>query len=470
MKNNLEEIANWKIDATHKLNEHYFYKHKIVDNVLSGDSSLIIGRKGTGKTALALHLVDKPQHDKFTAYIDFRDLRGAVIDLGATTELDGINQWITIWKAILGQQIVTLMGSNASLSAAANTDIQNFLSSSPLNRGAITELKPNKVSTNVKIPYFEITRTTESDGHIDGRLWAIIDRQCREIISNYVDKSKYLIVVDCVGDDVQTITKGYEQIVIGIIKAVIQMRTYFDDLDINIFPYVFLRDDIFRELIDPDASKWNDHAGYLSWGEHSLRDMLTHRIQRACNLYPKVGLNEFSKSLSCITDVKSIYDGKNNLDIFKWMWRRTHSRPRDFVRLMKIAAEHAITARHRKILPKDFESAIKRYSEEFRDELIHEMSSHLPIAKELISMLQQINKNVISNNEFLETYDKTFKKSPSCPAAVDVLKKLYKYNVIGTQTRSRNMVTYSYTHAGSEFIEGRSLYIHPAINKGLLIY
>ena len=472
MKNVLNEIASWKIDATHKANERYFFKNKVVEEIVSGDAPLIIGRKGTGKTAIALHLIANPRHDKFSAYFDFRELRAATINLGAQTGPAGINPWITIWKAILGQQVITLMAQNESLGGSGKTDIQRYLSNSPLDRGTIAQLQPTKVSTNIKIPYFEITRTKEGDGFVDGRLWAPIARQGQEIMRKYGRGAAYYVVVDCIGDDVQTVSEEYTQIVIGIIKAAIHLRNFSIENNIDVFPCVFLRDDIYGELIDPDASKWNDYAAHLSWGEHSLKEMLNYRIEKAIDPSLEVAKKKFETNWSKIATVLRMYNNDGSkINVFNWIWRHTHSRPRDFVRYMRIAAMYAIAAGSKKITTNNLKRSTKKYSEEFRDELIHEMSSQMTIAKGVMEMLQQINLNEMSFSTFAEAYSQKFSKRGNVPLALDVLKTLYKYNVIGYVGRSvSNYGIFNYTHAGSEYIEGRPIRLHRSLCKGLMIY
>jgi hypothetical protein len=143
----LKEIKSWKIDATHKANERYFFKNQVIEEIVSGDAPLIIGRKGTGKTAIALHLIANPRHDKFSAYFDFRELHAATTNLGAPIGSSGINPWITIWKALLCQQVITLMAQNESLAGSGKADIQGYLANSPLERDTIALLQPTKVST-----------------------------------------------------------------------------------------------------------------------------------------------------------------------------------------------------------------------------------------------------------------------------------------------------------------------------------
>ena len=52
----LDEIRKWKLDAKVENNARYFYLFEQARDVESGDACFVIGRKGSGKTAIAAHI------------------------------------------------------------------------------------------------------------------------------------------------------------------------------------------------------------------------------------------------------------------------------------------------------------------------------------------------------------------------------------------------------------------------------
>lgn len=52
----LKAIADWKLEAADEDNNRYFYAMPGVGSVQSGESSFVIGRKGSGKTAVAEYI------------------------------------------------------------------------------------------------------------------------------------------------------------------------------------------------------------------------------------------------------------------------------------------------------------------------------------------------------------------------------------------------------------------------------
>ena len=62
----LEEIEDWKLEAKLENNHRYFYHTKIVDRLSTGKKSYVIGRKGTGKTAISEYLSETTDFETFS--------------------------------------------------------------------------------------------------------------------------------------------------------------------------------------------------------------------------------------------------------------------------------------------------------------------------------------------------------------------------------------------------------------------
>ncbi|MEQ2936098.1 hypothetical protein AAAX57_20400, partial [Bacteroides fragilis] len=72
-KNLLTEIAKrWKLDAKLEDTDRYFYSQNEVDDILSGEKCYVIGRKGTGKTAISEYLLKKANF-KFSEKLSFKN-------------------------------------------------------------------------------------------------------------------------------------------------------------------------------------------------------------------------------------------------------------------------------------------------------------------------------------------------------------------------------------------------------------
>jgi cold shock CspA family protein len=71
-KSILEEVANWKLEAKLEDNRRYFYNTADVSLLNSGAKCFIIGRKGTGKTAIREHLTQLKAPRRFAEKLTFK--------------------------------------------------------------------------------------------------------------------------------------------------------------------------------------------------------------------------------------------------------------------------------------------------------------------------------------------------------------------------------------------------------------
>ena len=74
MTNILNEIANnWKLDAKLEDNERYFFHTNELDKIINGERCYVIGRKGTGKSALSEHLLSLEDYNIFSDKLNFKN-------------------------------------------------------------------------------------------------------------------------------------------------------------------------------------------------------------------------------------------------------------------------------------------------------------------------------------------------------------------------------------------------------------
>ena len=69
----LREIADWKLEAADEDTSRYFYGFPGVAEVQSGNKYYIIGRKGSGKTAVAEHVRSLSGPRTFVRSLSFKN-------------------------------------------------------------------------------------------------------------------------------------------------------------------------------------------------------------------------------------------------------------------------------------------------------------------------------------------------------------------------------------------------------------
>ena len=68
----IREISSWKREAKSEDTERYFFHVREVDQIKNGEKYFVIGRKGSGKTAICEHLRGLQEEDAFAEKLSFK--------------------------------------------------------------------------------------------------------------------------------------------------------------------------------------------------------------------------------------------------------------------------------------------------------------------------------------------------------------------------------------------------------------
>jgi hypothetical protein len=165
------------------------------------------------------------------------------------------------------------------------------------------------------------------------------------IIEN-IDASSYYVIFDELDEDYTAIVDNdaknhsYLALLIGLFKAVQDIKSIFPSQKYNILPVVFLRDDIYDLLTDSDKTKWSDLRIDINWNPEKIKDLLAFRISRA--LSPESTAMNFGPAWGLLFSNKEVSVGHlqlKSMNIFDYITRSTLRRPRDYIAYMRLCAE-----------------------------------------------------------------------------------------------------------------------------------
>ena len=125
----LKTIAeSWKLEAKLEDNAKYFFNSKEVDSVTNSDKCFVIGRKGSGKSAICEHVVSQKSYNKFSQKLSFKNF-----PLNELYHLDNIQftppiQHITLWKYLICSTICKLMTQNKGINPVVREKLKKIYS------------------------------------------------------------------------------------------------------------------------------------------------------------------------------------------------------------------------------------------------------------------------------------------------------------------------------------------------------
>ncbi|WP_320040725.1 P-loop ATPase, Sll1717 family [uncultured Desulfobacter sp.] len=410
----LSEIEDWKLEAKLEDNQRYFYHLDLVSKIERGARSYVVGRKGTGKTAICEFLYHKKEHNKFSQKLTFKNFPFNTLYSLSNNQYNTPNQYITLWKYVIYSSIAKLLITNQNI----NSEIRSELSK------VYEKDIPTSLSSNVSrwtSGNFNLTILGNGLGFTSNKNTENNDTQWIErvdilerLILEYLDNSRYMIIFDELDEDYKDIVVSerysqYTALLTSLFKAVQDVRSVFKEARYQIFPVIFLRDDIYDMLLDPDKTKWNDLKVNLDWNEHSIKSLLAFRISKAIS--PNGNILPFSVAWDSLFLKKAVGFGhKQNkrTSIFNYITKSTQLRPRDYVRYLQVAAEETLHNPHwDKISPTTVVDVDKSFSNYLRSELEDEIHGVLPEIKRILDIFSKIRKQTLSIEEFSREFEKS---------------------------------------------------------------
>jgi hypothetical protein len=472
----LKNIAdNWKLEAKLEDTEKYFFYSAEVDNIIKKDKCYVIGRKGSGKSAICEYLIKRKSHNVFSTKLSFKNFPFNELYHLDNQKYTPPNQYITLWKYLIYSNICKLMVSNENIDSQIRSElaklypkndvkslarvISNWTSAefgaSVLGNGG--SFKFSKEENKNTIPWIDKVNILE------------------DIVFNYCDNSEYYIVFDELDEDYRQISNNEESqqyvfLVTSLFKTVQDIKSTFIDSGKKLKPVVFLRDDIYSLVKDSDKNKWRDYKIEVEWDEKKLKDLLAFRISK--DFSTNKSTLTFQEAWDKIFHKEQIGFGNKQgkaIHSFDFIARSTHLRPRDFIQYIQGCAEVTSSKNFSLIREFNIKFVDRAFSNYLRDEIVDEIFPVLNEIEEYLQIFANIRKWNFSIQEFTNEYNKYLKAGTIKEKNIDyVLDTLYNFSVVGNQNKHRKELFYfKYMHTNMTFNRTENIVIHRGLFKAL---
>tara|TARA_R110000868_G_scaffold374305_1_gene638720 strand:+ start:211 stop:1650 length:1440 start_codon:yes stop_codon:yes gene_type:complete len=471
----LKEIADWQLEAADEDNKRYFYQLPGVSSLQAGERSYVLGRKGSGKTAVAEHVRGLHTHNVFIRSLSFKNFPFNELYKLDDESYTSPSQYTTIWKYIIYVAICGMMADNSSIDPSISGELAKYFAFDVERGLARSVSKITDIGGGFTLFGSGANAATKKIVVENDASWQERSDILEELILSHVDYSKYYIIFDELDEDYKDVfekdmSAKYKDLLTSLFKAVQDIRRRMRK-GTNIRPIIFLRSDIYELLQDNDKNKWQDSALALAWSEGSLRDLTAFRLSRAKGIKaPILSFNTLIDELFT-TDTTRAGGARRQRHVFAYILAYTLRRPRDIISYIRECARFALDNGNGKISPNNFSAVNKAYSLRMRQEFRDEMQGAIPCIDSIFDTISLIRKQMFTFAEFEVKFNEAVAKGEiDTPLGFEaVCKVLFHYSAIGNQPSQRSAKIFQYLYPNARINFAETAIIHPALLQSLQI-
>lgn len=404
----------------------YFVDTGVLDRIANGQRQLVIGRKGSGKTALFAH-TDEEKLKRPIARLDFGnyswEAHRKLKEEGVFSEAVYQGSWRFTFLMVMVDHLAE-HGDAATKKAATAIRTKLYGKDKP----SWKEFLFDRFRRLRRLDLPEIEGVAglggiEFDAKDDDRILATGLSRWSQSLLTFVKKHyptrPVTLFLDRL-DDAWDASEDSKALLVGALKAAREINLVLSAKGSPSAVLVFLRTDIFDLLLFNDKMKMAQDIEYLDWDEDSLCKVLEARIAKS------LGISKTKAWLSAFSDDPM----RQRATIRSYMTRRTMYRPRDMIRFALCCQETAIAAKHQIVETVDVYDGEIRYSQEMFDELIDEMHKQVTDAREIMEVLREVESQRFMERDWLDAYSRRFPSSTEAHAKA-ALGTLFDFSVVG---------------------------------------
>lgn len=430
----------------------------------SFDRSIIVGRRGTGKSALAYKLSKHWGAKNKTSILKISPEEEQIIGLRDIFEQFG-DKYLHIkagtkmaWRYAIYMEVITDLANHYKY--------KNNLDITPIKEHFLSwGSKRQSISTKIRVKLKSLFNATESP---QTRIAELSDKLeldlIEEVLAEALEKSsvQYVIFADRLDEGYSPDNLGVA-IIDGFIQAVIDIKSRLDN---RIVAFAFIRDNIYRAIskLDPDFTRnIEGQTLRLHWDEYNLFNLVCYRLKTAFESTHENSVriwNQFA-----VNELK----GREG---FRLALKLTLYRPRDILVLLNEALLRANSKERSEIILEDIEITAKTVSTNRLNDLHKEYEYIFPSLVEFTnafySTASELNactaiekiSTVLEKEKFRKDIQQDIFLFEN---AEQVLQRLYSVGFIGIH--NENSASFIFCHDGKDpdrgFTDKTRLLIHP---------
>lgn len=372
----------------------YYVQTDEYNRALRGEVNLVVGRKGTGKTALFFQVRDRIRRDKQNVVIDLKPegyqllkLKEHVLDL--LSEGGKAHLITAFWEYLLLLEICrkvlekdrTKHRFDVSLTDTYKALERLYHGGSGSNEGDFSErllLLSQEIIDNYQHQYGSTQHVRLTSDEVTNLLHSTTISNLRKTLADYLgQKEQVLVLFDNLdkGWSYKGIGAGDILILRCLVDAARKVQREMRKADVRMSCIVFIRNDIYELLMNSSPDFGKEARASLDWGDPDLlREVLRRRL--AQSFTEQVSFTQVW-GLICT----SHYEGE---ETSQYLIDRSLMRPRHLLKLIGYCKSFAVNLDHQKIEAEDIAKGLRSYSNDLVLEADRELADVAPSAKGLL--------------------------------------------------------------------------------------
>jgi hypothetical protein len=485
MNPNYQELYFGMSDSLNEVNERpdeflrsYVDLNGTVNTVLSGEKFLVLGPKGTGKTALAWYLRETEENGTHLALVrDASTLPLSEVPHLQTGQPLGPERTVVAWKFIILCNYLELLLRDQGCSIQQNSEairVSKLLRDFGFMGDASGRALLIATNTTVTIPIPKLGEIYKRESRRDLNIYNLIP-YLESWVADAASQIRHVLLLDGL-DSVFLNDLRYDESLSSLVQAAYSLNQKLrgDKATGNIV--LLLRNDVFSRiaLSLPDSQKMRDDLSLdLDWRILSGSAGATSPLMQLVNA--KAGQAHGLESVDVLSyfpaDIRLGRGHHRRIPVMQYLLNMTRHTPRDLLRLLeeirKIEASGVYKSVGRSILPAVIREGVLQYATKYfvgaiRNEFAG-VEGGPESASAAIAALQSLNKQRFNREEFASALDSLEDDRQYSPSRL--LTFLFYAGAIGNYVMRRDETYMQFYHRRDEaeiYLKGQFL-LHDAL-------
>lgn len=420
---NLSDVHFGRLDAENdpKLLD-YFLVTGTVREVAEG-VQLVLGRKGSGKTALFTHLA--ANLPGAVVQMDLNDyvfeMHRGFVQLGLMPD----RAYTASWKLLIYSAMFAVVRDQIPKELRTEGDeALNSLGIGKNSRPVTAMLDWLRRVRKIELPSvegiasagaFEMEGAQESPLSVD-TITAI--GTLESVLVQTSSESRVTVLLDRL-DDAFDGSRDSLHFITGALRATRDIAIVFGQPQPA--PVItFLRTDLWERISFNDRNKMSQDMVYLDWDDAGLIDIVDRRIKQSIGTPTGTGWDA----------VFTTDEMRNRASAKTYILKRAMGRPRDVIAFADFAKKEALKKGQTIIRADDIYEAEKRYSNHMLAELRDEIEGHVKDFTAVINTLKALGKRSFTNSEWTRV---AAANGITEAESVNVLEQLFEASAVGVK-------------------------------------